>query len=80
MSSAAMRCSFPALSTMTVTSPSFRNFNPVIAMELLSSGDWAGSGVLGPEAFDPDPYLALLDRYGIHHAMVEMEPGAHRPT
>jgi saccharopine dehydrogenase (NAD+, L-lysine forming) len=55
-------------------------FNPVIAMELLSSGAWAGSGVLGPEAFDPDPYLALLDRYGIHHAMIEMEPGAHRPT
>ena len=23
---------------------------------------------------------ALLDRYGIHHAMIEMEPGAHRPT
>jgi len=55
-------------------------FNPVIAMELLASGAWSGSGVLGPEAFDPDPYLALLDRYGIHHAMVEMEPGAHRPT
>ncbi len=51
-------------------------FNPVIAMELLASGAWRGSGVLGPEAFDPDPYLALLDRYGIHHAMVEMEPGA----
>jgi hypothetical protein len=29
---------------------------------------------------DPDPYLALLDRHDIHHAMVEMEPGAHRPT
>ena len=55
-------------------------FNPVIAMELLSSGAWKGSGVLGPEPFDPDPYLALLDRYGIHHDMVEMEPGAHRPT
>ncbi len=55
-------------------------FNPVIAMELLATGAWAGSGVLAPEAFDPDPYLALLDRYGIHHAMVEMEPGAHRPT
>jgi saccharopine dehydrogenase (NAD+, L-lysine-forming) len=55
-------------------------FNPVIAMELLASGAWAGSGVLGPEAFDSEPYLALLDRYGIHHAMVEMEPGAHRPT
>jgi saccharopine dehydrogenase (NAD+, L-lysine-forming) len=55
-------------------------FNPVIAMELLASGAWSGSGVQAPEAFDPDPYLALLDRYGIHHAMVEMEPGAHRPT
>jgi saccharopine dehydrogenase (NAD+, L-lysine-forming) len=55
-------------------------FNPVIAMELLATGAWAGNGVHAPEAFDPDPYLALLDRYGIHHAMVEMEPGAHRPT
>jgi saccharopine dehydrogenase (NAD+, L-lysine forming) len=55
-------------------------FNPVIAMELIASGAWSGAGVLGPEAFDPDPYLALLDTYGIHHAMVEMQPGAHRPT
>jgi saccharopine dehydrogenase (NAD+, L-lysine-forming) len=55
-------------------------FNPVIAMELLANGTWTGAGVLGPEAFDPDPYLALLDRYGIHHAMVEMAPGSHRPT
>jgi len=55
-------------------------FNPVLAMELLATGQWSGTGVLGPEAFDPDPYLALMDRYGIHHAMVEMEPGAHRPT
>ena len=55
-------------------------FNPVIAMELLASGAWSGRGVHAPEAFDPDPYLGLLDRYGIHHAMVEMEPGAHRPT
>jgi len=55
-------------------------FNPVIAMELLAEGAWTGAGVLGPEAFDPDPYLALLDRCDIHHAVVEMEPGAHRPT
>ncbi|MCV0402311.1 MAG: saccharopine dehydrogenase NADP-binding domain-containing protein [Chloroflexi bacterium] len=55
-------------------------FNPVIAMELLAEGAWTGAGVLGPEAFDPDPYLALLDRHGIHHAVTEMEPGAHRPT
>ena len=55
-------------------------FNPVLAMELLANGTWSGSGVLGPEAFDGAPYLQLMDRYGIHHAMVEMEPGAHRPT
>jgi saccharopine dehydrogenase (NAD+, L-lysine-forming) len=55
-------------------------FNPVLAMELLATEAWSGSGVLGPEAFDAAPYLALMDRYGIHHDMVEMEPGAHRPT
>lgn len=50
-------------------------FNPVVAMELLAEGVWQGAGVLGCEAFDPDPYLAILDRDGIHHAMVEIEPG-----
>jgi len=29
---------------------------------------------------DPDAYLSLLDARGIHHAMAEMTPGAHRPT
>jgi saccharopine dehydrogenase-like NADP-dependent oxidoreductase len=55
-------------------------FNPVVAMELMATGAWSGSGVLGPESFDPDPYLAILDRDGIHWAMAEMEPGAHQPT
>ena len=55
-------------------------FNPVIAMELLATGQWQGTGVKGPESFDPDPYLATLDKYGIHHALNEMEPGRHRPT
>ena len=55
-------------------------FNPVIAMELIASGAWSAGGVVIPEQLDPDPYLALLDRYGIHHAVAEMEPGAHRPT
>ena len=55
-------------------------FNPTIAMELLATGAWSGVGVLGPEAFDPDPYLALMDLHGIHHAVVDMVPGAHRPT
>jgi saccharopine dehydrogenase-like NADP-dependent oxidoreductase len=55
-------------------------FNPVIAMELLASGAWSGSGVQAPEAFDASLFLGLLDRYGIHHDMVEMEPGRHLPT
>ena len=43
--------------------------NPVIALELLHEGVWQGSGVLGPEAFDPDPFvdrMAAFDfPYGI---------------
>jgi saccharopine dehydrogenase-like NADP-dependent oxidoreductase len=51
-------------------------FNPVLAMELLAEGVWQGAGILGPEAFDPDPYLALMGRHGIHRAMVEMDGSA----
>ncbi len=38
--------------------------NPVIALELLASGTWKGAGVLGPEAFDPVPFLDKLVEYG----------------
>jgi saccharopine dehydrogenase-like NADP-dependent oxidoreductase len=34
--------------------------NPVIALELLSTGVWTGTGVLGPEAFDAEPFLTLM--------------------
>jgi saccharopine dehydrogenase (NAD+, L-lysine forming) len=34
--------------------------NPVVALELIASGVWTGSGVLGPEAFDAVPFLELL--------------------
>jgi saccharopine dehydrogenase-like NADP-dependent oxidoreductase len=34
--------------------------NPVIALELLASGVWTGTGVLGPEAFDAKPFLDLM--------------------
>jgi saccharopine dehydrogenase (NAD+, L-lysine-forming) len=34
--------------------------NPIVALELVASGRWQGSGVLGPEAFDPVPFLDLL--------------------
>ena len=36
--------------------------NPVIALELLATGVWTGTGVLGPEAFDAGPYLELMAR------------------
>jgi saccharopine dehydrogenase (NAD+, L-lysine forming) len=38
--------------------------NPVIALELLATGVWQGTGVLGPEAFDAVPFLDLLTAYG----------------
>jgi saccharopine dehydrogenase-like NADP-dependent oxidoreductase len=38
--------------------------NPVIALELLASGVWSGTGVLGPEAFDAVPFLDKLVEYG----------------
>ena len=38
--------------------------NPVVALELLATGVWSGSGVLGPEAFDAAPFLDLLTAYG----------------
>jgi len=34
--------------------------NPVVALELIAGGVWAGAGVLGPEAFDAVPFLELL--------------------
>jgi saccharopine dehydrogenase-like NADP-dependent oxidoreductase len=45
--------------------------NPVIALELLASGTWAGAGVLGPEAFDSVPFLDLLTAYGSPWGMRE---------
>jgi saccharopine dehydrogenase (NAD+, L-lysine forming) len=38
--------------------------NPVIALELLATGQWSGAGVVGPEAFDAVPFLDLLNAYG----------------
>ena len=46
--------------------------NPVVALELLDRGDWKGVGVLGPEAFPPAPFLALLGEYGAPHGQVEV--------
>jgi saccharopine dehydrogenase-like NADP-dependent oxidoreductase len=38
--------------------------NPVVALELLAEGTWKGIGVLGPEAFEPGPFLDKLTEYG----------------
>ena len=48
--------------------------NPVIAMELLATGAWSGTGVLGPEAFDAVPFLDLLADYGSPHGISERDP------
>ena len=38
--------------------------NPLIALELVSRGDWKPLGVNGPEWFPAEPFLELLEAYG----------------
>jgi saccharopine dehydrogenase (NAD+, L-lysine-forming) len=49
--------------------------NPVVALELLDRGEWQGTGVLGPEAFPPKPFLELLAEYGAPHGQLEVPRG-----
>jgi saccharopine dehydrogenase (NAD+, L-lysine forming) len=46
---------------------------PVITMELLATGKWEGVGVLGPEAFDPDPFMELMSQYDFPYGINEMK-------
>jgi len=46
--------------------------NPVVALELLDEGAWRGVGVLGPEAFPPEPFLQKLAELGSPHGQVEV--------
>jgi saccharopine dehydrogenase (NAD+, L-lysine-forming) len=46
--------------------------NPVVALELLNEGVWKGTGVLGPEAFPPEPFLERLAELGAPHGQIEM--------
>ncbi len=48
--------------------------NPVVALELLDSGAWSGTGVLGPEALPAQPFLDLLTDYGSPWACDERTP------
>lgn len=33
---------------------------PAVALELIAQGGWGGKGVLGPEAFDAEPFMTLM--------------------
>ncbi|HEX3391991.1 MAG TPA: saccharopine dehydrogenase C-terminal domain-containing protein [Solirubrobacteraceae bacterium] len=48
--------------------------NPVAALELLDAGLWKSTGVLGPEAFPPAPFLERLAELGAPHGQVEVSP------
>lgn len=48
--------------------------NPVVALELIATGTWSGSGVLGPESFPAQPFLDLLAAFGSPHGVVELPP------
>ena len=50
--------------------------NPVVALELIDSGAWSGTGMLGPEALPAQPFLALLTDYGSPWACEERNPVA----
>jgi saccharopine dehydrogenase-like NADP-dependent oxidoreductase len=50
--------------------------NPVVALELIDSGAWTGTGVLGPEALPAEPFLDLLTDYGSPWACEERTPAA----
>jgi saccharopine dehydrogenase-like NADP-dependent oxidoreductase len=47
-------------------------FSAVIAMDLIEHGVWKGEGVLGPEAFEPVPFMEKMADYGFPYGIKEM--------
>ena len=47
-------------------------FNAVIGWDLLEHGLWKGTGCLGPEAFDPAPFMDKMADYGFPYRIKEM--------
>jgi hypothetical protein len=45
-------------------------------LELLATGSWSGTGVLGPEAFEARPFLDLLGDYGSAWGMEDRSSNA----
>jgi len=48
-------------------------FSPVLMLELLGTGVWKKTGVHGAEAFDPDPFVNLMEAYEFPGGMTEMD-------
>ncbi|MBI3738798.1 MAG: saccharopine dehydrogenase NADP-binding domain-containing protein [Chloroflexi bacterium] len=46
-------------------------FSAVIAMDLIEHGIWKGAGVLGPEAFEPLPFMDRMMDYGFPYGIKE---------
>jgi saccharopine dehydrogenase-like NADP-dependent oxidoreductase len=47
-------------------------FNAVIGWDLIEHGIWKGPGILGPEAFDPVPFMNKMAEYGFPYGIKEM--------
>jgi saccharopine dehydrogenase (NAD+, L-lysine-forming) len=47
-------------------------FSPLLAMDLIEHGQWNGVGVLGPESFDPLPFMDKMATYGFPYGIKEM--------
>ena len=47
-------------------------FNAVIGWDLLEHAEWKGKGVLGPESFDPLPFMNKMKEYGFPYGIKEM--------
>ena len=47
-------------------------FNAVVAWDLVQANEWKGKGVLGPEAFDPLPFMKRMADYGFPYGIKEM--------
>jgi saccharopine dehydrogenase (NAD+, L-lysine-forming) len=46
-------------------------FNAVIGFELIEKGLWKGAGVLGPESFDPLPFMQRMADFGFPYGISE---------
>jgi saccharopine dehydrogenase (NAD+, L-lysine-forming) len=51
-------------------------FSAVIGWDLIEHGQWKGAGVMGPEAFDPKPFMKKMADYEFPYGIKEMNAEA----